>query len=65
MLIKHLPRILKFLEMLQRRADEGAIEKKIEHDFDEIERAFNEGDEDALRALFNNELRDQAKTNNF
>ena len=62
MLLRHLPRILKFLEMLQKRADEGALEKKIEHDFDEIERAFNDHDENALRALFNNELRDQANT---
>ena len=53
LLLSNLPAILRLLDNLQKRIDEAEIEKKVSHDLDEINKAFEAKDNEALRRIFN------------
>lgn len=52
-LILNLPKILKLLENMQKRIDKAEEDKKVEQDLDAINKAFEDGDSEALRRIFN------------
>jgi hypothetical protein len=52
-LILNLPKILKLLENMQARIDQAEEDKKVAQDLDAINKAFEDGDNEALRRIFN------------
>lgn len=52
-LILNLPQILRLLENMQKRIDKAEEDKKVTQDLDAINKAFEDGDNEALRRIFN------------
>lgn len=52
-LIMNLPRILRLLEQMQKRQTEAATDRKVKEDLEDITKAFQDNDEEALRRIFN------------
>lgn len=51
--LANLPEILRVVELLEKRAQEGATNAKIKEDFKAIGDAFEKKDAEALNRLFN------------
>jgi len=51
------------LQALQKNRDRKAVKEKVSKDLEELRRAFDENDADAIRAIFANEpvMRDDTK----
>lgn len=52
-LILNLPKILQLLNNMQKRIDKAEEDKKVAQDLDAINKAFEDGDSEALRRIFN------------
>lgn len=52
-LLLNLPAILRLLENMQKRIDEAEVERKVAHDLEEINKAFESRDAEALKRIFN------------
>lgn len=51
-LLLNLPAILRLLENIQKRIDEAEVERKVAHDLEEINKAFEAKDPEALKRIF-------------
>lgn len=51
-LLLNLPAILRLLENMQKRIDEAEAERKVANDLEEINKAFEAKDPDALKRIF-------------
>jgi hypothetical protein len=49
----NLPSIIRLLENMQKRIDKNEEDKKVAHDLDAINKAFEANDAEALRKIFN------------
>lgn len=52
-LLAALPEILKLIESIQKRIDQGKLENKVHEDLAKISEAFEKQDEEKLKNLFN------------
>lgn len=52
-LIMNLPALIRLLENMQKRIDKNEEDKKVAHDLDAINKAFEGNDAEALRKIFN------------
>lgn len=52
-LLLNLPAILRLLENMQKRIDEAEAERKVANDLEEINKAFEAKDPEALKRIFN------------
>lgn len=57
-LVSALPELMKLVKVLQLNADASFENKKVKDDIKVIRKAFEDGDEQALKDLFNNKLDD-------
>lgn len=53
LILKHLPEVLRIIELLDKRNKELKNERQIKDDLEAIEKAFKENDADALNRIFN------------
>lgn len=51
--LKHLPELLRILELIEKRNKEMQTERKIKDDLEAIEKAFKDNDAETLRSIFN------------
>lgn len=51
-LLLNLPAILRLLENMQKRIDEAEAERKVANDLEEINKAFEAKDPEALKRIF-------------
>lgn len=51
--LKHLPELLRILELIDKRNKEMQTERKIKDDLEAIEKAFKDNDAESLNRLFN------------
>lgn len=51
--LKHLPELLRILELIDKRNKELQTERKIKDDLEAIEKAFKDNDAETLRRIFN------------
>jgi hypothetical protein len=52
-ILKHLPELLRIIELIEKRTNEIKAERKVKDDLEAIEQAFKNNDAEALNRLFN------------
>lgn len=53
LILKHLPEVLRIIELLDKRSKEFQTERKIKDDLEAIEKAFKDNDAEAINRIFN------------
>lgn len=53
LLLKHLPQILRLIELLEKAEREAKTERKVKDDLEKINKAFEENDASKLKDIFN------------